>query len=347
MTKKKYSKQISLGYDSEGKRIRKRIYANSPSELNSIEKKAVETYTRLGNPSNIKLKTYIDRWFDAYCTNLSLNTKKGYKTALRKLEPLYYYPMSKITRTDLQKIVNENWGHTYLCRRLCILINAVWNSAIIDGVIVRNASQGLKRPKVNKKEKRAFTPQELKAIKEAQFEPLEQLMVNILLQFGLRPGEAFALDRTSIDRENLVLTVNKSLTHDGEKPVIKDTKTSVTRYLPIPREFLPKLTPVNNTLYLFTNSNGTLFTKKQCHYFGQKILGKINKQMGGTKHLKVTDIVLYSFRHNRASVLMYTDSISLLAKAKYMGHSPEVFMRTYAHIIEEKEDFEKLKEEVI
>ena len=348
MGKAKYSKQVTLGIDPHtGKRVRKRVYANSPSELNKAEKDAVKEFERNGVTSSMPLKRYTDRFFDAYCKTLAPNTQNGYMTAIRKLEPLYYYPINKITRTDLQTLVTANKDHPWVCDKMCTVFNAIWESAIMDGIINKNIAHKLKHPKKVKAEKRAFTEAERKAIREAPFTPLERLMVNILLQFGLRPGEAFALDRSSIDTENMLLKITKSLTHKGETPMIKSTKTCATRNLPIPKTFLPKLNPVNKTVYLFANPDGSLYTKKQVYGFCNRILQKINIQMGGTKTIKATEMTFYYFRHNKASLLIYTEGISDIARAKYMGNSPEVFLATYAHLIDQKENYDKLSEEVI
>ncbi len=345
--KKKLSKQITLGINPEnGKRIRKRIYASSTTELNKKEKDAVAEFTKQGITSSMSVKAYTDRFFQAYCTTLAPNTQNGYKTAIRKLEPIYYIPMAKITHTDLQEIITQNKDHPWVCSKMCTAYKTIWESAVLDGVVSKNIAYNFKHPKKVAAEKRAFTEAELKAIKSAPFTPIEQLMVNILLQFGLRPGEAFALDRTSIDEKNLTLTINKSLTHVGQTPLIKSTKTCATRILPIPKTFLPKLKPVNKTVYLFANPDGSLYTKKQVFCFCKRILQKINLKMGGTKTIKATEMTFYYFRHNKASLLIYTD-VSIVAKAKYLGNSPEVFLSTYAHLIEQKENFDKLSEEVI
>lgn len=340
-------KQISLGIDPmTGKRIRKRVYGDTPAALKKAEKEAIQEFTRKGNLKNYTFEQYMQRWFDVYCSNLALNTQKAYKTILRKCSGIYYARMQDITRTDLQELINENWSHPDICRRMSVLLNAIWRSAEIDGVVYKNIATALKRPKTHRKPTRALTVQELDAIHSAPFTALETLLITLLLQFGLRPSEAFALDRTSINRTDKTLTINKSLTHDGERPVIKGTKTGVTRILPIPDEILPKLTPVNPSFFLFTNQDGQLFTKKQVYNFSQGILHKINKQMGGTARLKATDMVLYNFRHHRASVLYYTQGISTKAKAAYMGHSEEMFIKTYSHMIAERENMDALKEVV-
>lgn len=172
------------------------------------------------------------------------------------------------------------------------------------------------------------------------------MLVDILLQFGLRPGEAFALCKTDIDFQKKELHIAKSLTHDHQTPILKSTKTQQERTLPIPDSMLPTLKSINR-LYLFVNKDGALYTRKQMFSFGQKLIAKINRQMGGTSRLRVTDMSLYNFRHHKASILYYTEGISNKAKAKYMGHSEEMFIRTYSHLMEQKENMDVLRQETV
>lgn len=342
----KFVKQIDVGTDPmTGKRVRKRIYANSKTELDRKIKESVSEYAKNGSPSNMTFKEYKDKWYAANCANLALNTQSNYNTALNKTKHLDFTKMKNIIRTDLQKIVTDNAHHPYIARRVAVLLNSIWEAAVIDGVVEKNIAYKLKKPPKPQSNRRAFTQAELDALKKIDFTEDELLMVRILRQFGLRPGEAFALTLKDFNRAEKTLTICKSLTHNKENPVLKDTKTHVTRVLPVPDQFfdyLPK-----KKLYLFVNDDRTLLTKKQEWAFSRSILDKLNVALGGTNELKVTDAVLYTFRHTKATELYYTEGISLKAKAAYMGHSEEEFIRTYSHLMKEKEELEVLRKSVV
>lgn len=341
MVAKRLTKQISLGIDPQtGRRIRKRIYADTPAKLRQAEKQAQDEFRRKGNPSSVTFRTYSERYREIYISVLAINTQNGFRTVLNKCASINEKRMQDITRTDLQAILQANWQYPYQCKRIAVTLAAIWRAAYVDGIVATNIAIGLKRPKIVKKEKRAFTPEENEAIRTAPFTPLERLMVNILYQFGLRAGEAFALSRSDIAPDGLHIT--KSLTHDGERPVIKSTKTTMTRVLPIPPTVLPKIQPVLDTEYLFTNPDGSLFTKKQAYVFAQAIIKKIQHITGASE-----DVTLYSFRHNKASLLYYTAGVSIKAKSAYLGHSEEVYIKTYSHAMQEKEDINALNEAII
>jgi integrase len=348
MSKKKLSKQISLGYDPmTGKRIRKRIYADTKAGLTQAEKDLIAEYARHGNPSTLTFGEYKEKWWNANVAHKAFSTQDAYKAAFSHVAYLEPVRMRDITRTDLQAAVNKLIHVPCMCRRVASILGSVWEAAVIDGVIEKNVALKLKRPKYKKSRRRALTEEELKAVREADLNPMERLFVTYLQQFGLRPGEAFALDRRALSKKDLTLTINKSVTYNSEKPVLKGTKTGVTRVLPVPASIIPQLQPVNNQLYLFTNEDGSFFTKTQARRFKERIIKKINMQMGGTDKIKKTDMTLYYFRHTRASQLYYITTVSTKAKAAYLGHSETMFLRIYSHMLEEKEEIEALREAVI
>jgi len=346
--KKKLTKQISLGIDPlTGRRIRKRVYGDTQAEIRKQETIAQREFAKHGRPDRTTLLEYINRYEAAYISTKTYLTRRNFTTLKNKCEPLYHKRMNEITRLDLQNLLNDVWDIPVTCKRLRQVLRSLWRSAEADGIVQKNVALRLDVPHETKKEKRPLTAEEKEALKKADFTPQERLLVDILYQFGLRPSEAFALDSTSVDTKNKLLIINKSLSHDHATPIIKSTKTGVTRKLPIPDELLPRLKPTGTSTYLFTNQYGQLFTPFNIEKISKSIINKINLAMGGTDELRVTDMTLYNFRHNRATDLYYmSGNLSTKAKARYMGHSEEMFLRTYSHLLDEKEETELLRKAV-
>lgn len=345
---KRLSKQITLGVDPyTGRRIRKRIYADTPTKLKQAEKEQNMDFAKgVGPTTNITYKEYEAKWKDASWAHLQPRSKASYNSVLKPMVAVHYCQMAKLTRLDLQKIINSKWGSPEACIRLAQLMNAIWASAVFDGIVDRNIALGLKLPKKPKSERRALTSEELEAIGKADFTEAEKFMVDLLLQFGLRPQEAFAVSRTSFNRTERTLTINKAVSYDGSEPFLKGTKTGVTRTLPVPDSFWSKI-PKFKGMYYFTDDDGKFFRLKASRKFAGSIISKINVALGGTSKIKATDMTLYTFRHNKASLLYYTQGISMKKKAEYMGHSEEMFLRTYSHLMEDKEDTEILRQAVV
>lgn len=340
--KKKLNKQISLGIDPHtGKRIRKRVYGDTPAELRKQEKIAISDFAKKGNPDYITFEQYEMRFRSAYMAQKSSETQRTYKSMLQHCKPLFLRSMRDITRTDLQQVINGAWNSPSMARLLSNKLYRIWESAVMDGVVPRNIAVKLNRPKEIPRAKRPLTAEEIAAIKVADFTDQERLLVDILYQFGLRPAEAFAINSDSVDAENRMLKIDKSMTSKNGVPAIKGTKNYVTRTLPIPDDLLPRM-KTNGQLFL--TEDGKLFSPVDIKRTARHIIEKINVAMGGDKKHKVTDMSLYNFRHNKATILYYTTgNLTLKAKATYMGHSEQTYLKTYSHLVQENEDIELLR----
>ena len=343
---KTLSKQISLGTDPmTGKRIRKWIHADSKTGLRQAEKDAIAEFARNGSPSQITYKVYEEKWFDAYKSNVQPSTRGQYKSFLKYSEPLHNKKIKDITKTDLQKIVSGLMDRPVACERYMGMMSSLWKCAVADGICSKDITIGIKRAKKTKTTRRPLNQEELEGVKKADFDEMEQFMVDLLLQFGLRPGEAFALNKQSFNKKDRSLTIDKAVSYNGNNPYIKSTKTGVTRVLPVPDSFWAKI-PQTKTMYYFTENDGQLLTRSNRIKLQNSILNEINKAMGGTKKIRKTDITLYNFRHHKASLLYYLPGVSVKKKAQYMGHSEEMFLRIYSHMMEDKEDSEVLRDAV-
>ena len=169
--------------------------------------------------------------------------------------------------------------------------------------------------------------------RNADLNESDRLFLDILITFGLRPAEALALTPADFDQKNGVLHVTKAVEmgNDGSAK-IKSTKTGISRDIPLPAGFR---NPPKTTFYLFTRKDGQLVNKSAYRRMSERIL----------KAVDVPGITLYAFRHRRATDLYYltqNGTISTKQAAALMGHSEEIFIKTYSHIDTSKEDLLKI-----
>lgn len=341
----KYSKQVSLGYDINGKRIRKRVYAETKQELLRREKELIRNADKQLQ-ADVTLGQFAETWFQTYKTNKSAATAYYYSRALKNLEPLFPKRLKDITRSDVQRIINEKTPS--VAHAAAMTIRQILDVAAADGLIVPKYLK-LDIPKAQRKEKRALTAEEKEAVKRADLNPQERLFVDIELYLGLRPEETRALQPRDFDLSAETVTISKAVALDlatGE-PILKSTKTGKTRMLPMPHVLAAEIRAYNadfHGFYYFVNEEGTLFTVAQYNTFQAHIFKKINRALGGNERLSLLNgWTMYSFRHNRATELYYIAGVSTKKKAEYMGHSEEMFLRTYSHIDESKEETELLR----
>lgn len=343
----KYTKQITLGYDRSGNRVRKRVYANTKAELENIIYNAKRDFESSNDYSEMTLNEYASIWLDVYKKNTSPRTYAMYSSLIKKFGSIGEYPISNIKRTDLQLLINELSDRPQLCGKVLMCIKQIYKSAVIDDAVIKNPTEGLKAPKIIPKEKRALSKKEKDALNIANFSQKEKMFVDMLLHFGLRPGEALALTKSSFDLNERTLTIDKAITYVENEPILKGTKTNVNRVLPIPGSMIEEISEYfgacGEILFRGDLTEEERFMSKMSYRILKKnIFEKINKALGGSEvENKLNGMTLYTFRHNKATALYYVDGISIKAKAAYMGHSVEMLLQTYSHIDQDKEQLAK------
>jgi integrase len=97
------------------------------------------------------------------------------------------------------------------------ILRAILDTAVRDGALARNPAAAVKRPKVTAKESVFLTPEQVRALldaaKSSRYAPLFSLLVNT----GVRRGEALALRWSDIDFEDKFLRVRGTLARvDGD-----------------------------------------------------------------------------------------------------------------------------------
>ena len=338
----KYNVQVQFGYGADGKRIRKRFSADTKVDLNAQIERYKEDLRQASNPSDITFGVYSERWFETFKKNRSGKTQDMYAYALTKCASLNGTAVCRITKTMCQAVINDVYDRPSTARQVHLTLNQVFKAAINDGIITKNPATGIDIPKTKKKEIYLMTDADLDAVREADLNPKDRMFVEILMVFGLRPGEALALQPSDFDLKKKVLHITKSLEilNDGSS-VIKETKTGVSRDIPLPDELIPHLTAYFKEMkgaYLFPKEDGGLFTKSAYRKMSERISNRIIAA-GGSK------ITMYQFRHRRATDLYYLTqrgTISVKKASALLGHSEEIFLSTYAHIDESREDVSRI-----
>ena len=347
----KYNKQIYLGTDpATGKMIRKWIHAETSEELKKKIRQAKNEHDLTPNTSDITFQEYSGQWFAAYKSNRSGKTREMYNGALKKCQNLDRYPLKSITKTACQQILNELWKTPRMAEIVRTTLRQIFKSAIADGIILRNPADGLTIPDHKRTEKHLLTEKELDAVRSADLNTQDRLFVDLLLIFGLRPAEALALQPLDFDLRKKTLRISHALemTNDN-KSRIKDTKTGITREIPIPDALIPRLRSYFANMsgfLLFGKQDNTIHTKSSYRKMCARIMKAINKALGGDDRMNLTSrITMYSFRHARATELYYLCQQGIISPKKaaaMLGHSEEIFLKIYSHIREENEQTEQI-----
>lgn len=351
----KYNKHITIGYKPDGTRIRKWFHSNSKADLEEQIFRFKLEQTKAANPSDVTFGSYSERWMKTYKCNCGKQTREMYENAKKKCVVLDPYEIRKITRSMCQEIINDHWGSPRSAEIIAGLLRQIFKCAVQDGIMPTNPAEALKLPKKKKKEKYLLTEEDMAAARKADLNDSDRLFLDILMVFGLRPGEALALQPTDFDFKAGVLKITKALELPNDNTSrIKDTKTGVSREIPIPEQLIPSLRERirgNSGFLLFQSRTGGLYTKSAYRRLSERILKAINVAAGGNAYMNlIPEVTLLSFRHRRATSLYYLAQkgvISTKQAAALMGHSEEVFIRTYSHIDSKKEDLQSIYQDMV
>lgn len=350
----KYKKQVYLGYDKNGKQMRKWFYADTKTELKKIIDDYKRNMKKVTNPSDVTFREYAEHWFQTYKAHLAQQTQDMCRHNLKKCEEIGNIQINKITKSMCQKVVNDSWNYPHAAKSVADVLRQVFRSAVADGIIFSNPAENLQRPKMNKPKFHLLTDVELEAVARADLPEKDRLFVTILQVFGLRPAEALALQPSDFDLDNKVLHITKALSMpNSNQSAIKSTKTGANRDIPIPDYLVPSLRIYFRrfpSFLLFEKSTGGLYTKSAYKRLSARVWKAVNIAMGGTDNLNlVSELSFYDFRHRRATDLYYLCQQGVVSPkqcAALLGHSEIIFLRTYSHLDPEKEGLSHIYDNV-
>lgn len=353
----------------EGKR--KSFYGNTKTE---VKKKAKEYLMKVENgykePEKIKLNEYIEYWL------------KKYK--LNKIEPSSYSRIysvyenqikntignmliGSIKTSDIQNLIDEYANPTSNntkslslsgLKKIIHLLRPCMNKAVFEGIIENNPCDEVILPissciKVQTKEQIAlddsqieeFKKVALSKYKKGEYKSRDAFVLLLMLNLGLRVGEAIALKWDNFDLENRIVYINKTMQSniiDFSKDKkrysrIKDsTKTSsgvrVLKLNDSAMFYISELQEYDKRngitySYLCSTHNNTLNTPRNLQRSLDRIIKKTNIK---------EPVSLHTLRHTFGSVLVRR-GIGIEVVSKLMGHSNiNITYQKYIHVVQEQ-----------
>lgn len=247
----RYQRSIT---DKNGKRVY--FYGTSERELNRKILEYQEEQER-----GRTFKDVAEEWWNDWQEQLSAQTIKGYRSALaRVIEDLGSERIKNIQPKDVQALFKKMAVQDFAQKTIAnhrIIINQIFDYAIVNGEIQFNPCASVKIPKGCKKTIReaASTSDEEKILQSDH----EWLFPLFALLTGLRKGEILALQWGDIDFDNNLIHVTKSVEFLNDLPRIKSPKTaSGVRVVPLLDVLKQRILPhkAQKHVYLFSKDGG-------------------------------------------------------------------------------------------
>ncbi len=351
---KRWIGQYISGISSEGKAIRKSVYGKTQKEvlnkLNEIKYKMNnDMYVEKNGIELVKIMEDIRE------EKLASNTISGgqyarLKWTINKIKnsKIGNMKIQDITKDDIQEFLNsvKDLSDSYI-KKLYEQFVQAYHRAEIKKYISYNPMYEVIKPKSNKQTKvvealdinvqKSFT-EYLNKI-SIEDEPYKNIFL-IQMYMGLRIGEVLALSKESIDLENKVLCVKRTLTNDKEFAIIlgNTAKTYAgNRTLPIP-EFLVSIFE-EQLKYTNENLHNLIYTNNDSYIRTSAINKELKRIFKEELNVNSKNISTHCLRHTYGTRCIEAGMTAVVLQ-RLMGHKDvTVTLNTYTSV------FNKFKED--
>lgn len=353
---------------------RKSFYGSTKVEV----KRKVKTYLQkvengYHDPQKIELNEYIQYWLTTY--------------KLNKIEPSSYTRLysvfncqikdtigkkmiGNVTTSDIQKLIDNHANPPddtikplalSGLKRILHLLRPCMDMAVTEGIIYKNPCDNVQLPvesciQTQTKEQITLNDADIIEFKEAalakwknkeEYRSRDAIVLLIILNLGLRVGEAIALEWNDVDLEEHIVYINKTVqsnirnfSESGNAQYVR-VKNSTKTHAGI------RVLPLNDTvieyfmiLKEYDLRNG-IKSKYVCSTKTGKMKNARNLQRSLDRVLQNTNInkevTLHTLRHTFGSTMLRR-GISIEVISKLMGHANITITYTkYIHVIQEQQ----------
>jgi len=277
------------------------------------------------NPiARITLMEWTNKWLKTYKENkVRETTYKGIYYLIRNHfnDKIFDMDITQVMPLDIENFLNTI-EFERVRENAYIYLKDIFNKALDNRLIEHNPMQSMKKPKHEKKEKRALTIEE-----QSKFELLcstdeKYTLLLVALWQGLRLGELRALEWADIDFEKDEINVSKSESEDGDLRTKNKYSNRSVPLFPNTKALLQK--------YYKTNKSERPFyhTKNYINKILNEVLNKLN----------IKGITMHSLRHTFVTRCQ-EKNVQLYILQNWIGHAQgsAVTTRVYTHKQKEAE----------
>ena len=369
-SKKLYEGKITIGFDANGKQIRKSVYAKKKTDvvqkLNKLKSDLLNNDITQNNNATIYeiAKQYINNQFEA--NQVSASTLLRNKNTLAIIDKLdiAHIPIQKVTNNQISnELLKIKDYSNSIISKIYGMLSTAYNQAVINNIVKTNPfliKGAILRVKSNKDDKKvdALTINEQKAfISELENSNDEYKDIFYIAMYtGARIGEILGLFASNINLKTNYITIDKTLTkNENDEPIVgKTTKTYAgTREIPITQHLLPIISKYasDKDELIFTKNNEIIAPatinshfKKICKNANIRVLINSNKKVYreagiSNVNLKTSSVNTHMLRHTFATRCIEA-GVSAVALSRILGHKDiQTTLNTYTSV------FNKFKED--
>ena len=336
---------VSLGYDAEGKRVRRTLYGRTQKEVRGkLDVLKQQQAAGMLTDTKLTVKDFLERWLGEKERQVKPRTAELYGEQIdRYLVPaLGSTKLGKLSPMQVQTMVG-NLGDSVgvpTANKVRKLLYGALKQAVRWQLVPRNVCEAVDPLKERPREMSLWTPGEAVRFLEATRPHRLYAAFYLLMATGLRRGEVLGLTWADLTGDRLY--VRRSYTVIGGKPAWSTPKTQKgVRFVVLPQDALAVLEghrKQQEAERAFLGSawlgGGFMFTHEDGRPFPPGTLHKLWLRLQADA--KVPTVRLHDLRHLHVSLLV-KQGFDPRAIADRVGHTDPAFtMRRYAHMFEEQ-----------
>jgi integrase len=333
--------KLSLGYDAQGKRIRKTLYGKTKTEVQEKLEKLKQDPTT-GLPPDIEkltVATYMTRWLeDTARPTIDEGTYASYESLIRLhiVPEIGHLRLNKLAPIHLQQLYSRKLED--LSPRTVQIIHAILHRALKQAhrwdMVPQNVAAAVDRPKAPKKEMQFLTPEQVERFWEVAEQDRLYALYVLAATTGMRQGELLGLQWSDIDLAQATLSVQRTLKNVRGTMSVGEPKTAAgRRTITLPefavqalREHRKRMLAEGLTAspWVFCDTQGGPIQKRNLVRRSFKPL---------LKEAELPDIRFHDLRHTATSLLLAKGVHPKIVQER-LGHSRiSVTLDTYSHVM--------------
>jgi integrase len=342
-----YEAIYTVGYDSNGKGIRKSLYDKNKDKLIHKLNLALSLLHTGDNIQDTKttLLTWINDWLHTYKKpNIAETTYETHYSVIKnyiKKSSVASMELPKIKRHHIQELYNTMRNVPHMAKRAHVILKESLNEAVENRLIKRSPLANFKAPRTSKADIRIFTLQEQERFIKSLDGCTRRVMFLLALQTGLRIGELCGLKWSDIDLDRRSLAVKRSIKRvkvkfeDGAKNTTKilerQPKTATgKRTIPLMASAVTALQQHKIECKDATNAQYVFMSKTGKHVEPRNVVRTFNSVL---KKAGLPRINFHALRHTFVSRLLEAGE-NIKTISELIGHTDVAFtLNTYAHIL--------------
>lgn len=329
-------------------------------KLNVLERENANDKRALSKADEV-MKEYVENYRKNNLKRTSIDTIES--TVKNHILPfLKDFKVYEIKTDDIQKFLNlESRAYsTSTVKKVYLEINLFFEYLYKNEVIAKNpvtyCTYNKTNHDVDNEKVKVYSHEEIKKMKEIinneYISYKDAQIFTLILNTGIREGEALAIKNSDIDIDNRRLTIKREVSEvkrrdlkgnaiGGIENVIEKPKSKTSiRTIPLNDEAIKAINILrgdnyNESDYLLHYSNGSFVTNNAL----RKRFKKLTESAG------IPNLGIHALRHTFATILINDYNKPVKAVSRILGHSTtEITERTYVHNINDVniEGFDKL-----